>query len=155
MQVRQRAYLIIHSNTLTPADITALVRLSPTETKERGSRHPGPPPIPRCHLWTLETGIGEMATLEDHLDVLVPVIRDAQERLRLVAASPDTMLNIMIVRHFEEADEVFHEATYGIEPSSNIVRLGGQHPFLGWEVDADVLHLLASCGIGFDVDEDG
>jgi hypothetical protein len=82
-------------------------------------------------------------------------IRDHAEGLRRVAATPDTAVWLQVVRHFEEGPENFDEATYGLAADSPFERVSGQHPLLGWGLAAERVELLATAGIGLDVDEYG
>ena len=111
--------------------------------------------IPRCHLWSLASGVGQAAPLRDHLDALLPVLRSHDDALRVVSRHESTIIDLVIVRYFEDGEEDFDEATYGVNPTEGIVRLSGQHPFLGWTLDSAEMELLSACGVGLDIDEYG
>lgn len=154
MRVRQRAYLSVKSSTLAPTQISELLGLEPTEAKVIGTSDPVRG-IPRCHLWSLASGVDEAAPLRDHFDALLPVLRAHMEALRLVSRRQSTIVNLVVVRRFDEGNEDFDEATYGLDPDEGVVRLSGQHPFLGWALESADIRLLNDCGVGLDVDEYG
>jgi len=99
--------------------------------------------------------VDEAANLEDHFSALLAVIGERVQELRAVSAHEETAIWMTVVRRFEDGDEDFDESTYGVPADMNLSRLGGQHPFLGWGLDAANIDLLSSCGIGLDVDEYG
>jgi hypothetical protein len=154
VRIRQRAYLSVKSDTLTPPDISELLGLEPTEAKARGYSDPlrG---LPRCHLWSLASGVGEAAPLRHHLDVLLPILRSHDDALRVVSGHESTIIDLVIVRYFEDGEEDFDEATYGVNPGEEFVRLSGQHPFLGWTLESAEIELLSACGVALDIDEYG
>jgi len=155
MRVRQRASLRVSSNLLDPGQISALVGVDPHETKLRGSRSPGPPPLPRFHLWHFNSGLADDLRLDEHLGRLVGTVSAHADGFREVASTPETNVWLSVVRYFEEGPEDFDEATYGLPADSPFERLSGQHPFLGWGLDTEQLALLGQTGIGLDVDEYG
>ncbi len=110
---------------------------------------------PRCHLWSLASGVDDAASLDDHVGALVPILQSHAEALRIVSDHESTRLWLRIVRYFEDGEDDFDEASYGLDPNEGIVRLGGQHPFLGWGLDLEIIELLTACGVGLDVDEYG
>jgi hypothetical protein len=154
MHLGQRAYLAVKSTTLSPPEVSAMLGLKPTQAEAMGSRDPTRG-IPRCHLWSLASGVDHAASLDDHITALVPILQSHSEALRAVSASESTGIWLTIVRHCEDVDEDFDQSTYGLDPDAQIEGLGGQHPFLGWGMDPGVVELLARCGVGLDVDEYG
>lgn len=142
------------SNKLSPPEISALLGVEPTEAKAMGSSNAARG-TPRCHLWSLASGVDDAASLYDHVDALVPILQSHSEALRVVSEHESTLVCLTIVRYLEDGEEDFDEASYGLDPDKGIVRLGGQHPFLGWALDPDIIELLAACGVGLDVDEYG
>ena len=155
MRVRQRAYLRLASDGLSPDEITALLGVAADDAKVRGSRSPGPPPVPRTHLWNLNSGVAEDGPVGDHLDALWPRLQQIAEGLRIFTGRSDSAAFLTLVRYFEEGKEGFDEAKWGLPPDSNLERVGGQHPFLGFALDVDRVRFLASVGLGLDVDEYG
>lgn len=131
-----------------------MIGLEPTEAEAMGSRDPSRG-IPRCHLWSLASGVDEAASLDDHVNALVPIMQSRTEAFRAVSAIKSIGIWLTIVRHFEDANEVFDQSGYGLDADAGVERLGGQHPLLGWGMDRDVVELLSECGIGLDVDEYG
>ena len=155
MRLRQRAYLRVASHVLDPGQISEIVGVDPHETKLRGSRSPGPPPIPRFHLWLLKSGLAEEVRLDEHLDVLFAIIRAHVDGFRQIATTPETAVWLTVVRYFEAGDEDFDEATHGLPEDSPYERVSGQHPLLGWALEPEQILLLSQSGIGLDVDEYG
>lgn len=155
MRIRQHVQFTVKSERLTPAEITVLVGTEPDEAKVKGERRLGPPPSPWVHHWTLRSGIDEAASVEDHLAVLIPRLRDHATGLRAALAIDATEGWLFLGRTFEAGEEAFDERTYGVDAESEVGRLDGQHPFLGWGLDREVVALLASIGAGLDVDEYG
>ena len=154
MRVRQRVYLSVKSGTLAPHEISEVLGLEPSEAKAMGSSDPERG-TPRCHVWSLESGVDQAAPLHDHLDALLPILRSHKEALRDVSRHESTIVNVVIVRHFQEGEEDFDEATYGLNPDEGLARLSGQHPFLGWVLEPADIELLTACGAGLDIDEYG
>lgn len=154
MRIRQRAYLSVKSETLSPSKISEMLGLEPTQAQVQGSSDPlrG---TPRCHLWSLASGVSQSAPVHDHLNALLPILRSHQEALRAVSRRESTMIYLVVVRYFDEGGEEFDEATYGLNPDEDVVRLSGQHPFLGWALQSADIELLSECGVGLDVDEYG
>lgn len=154
MRIRQRAYLSVKSEALAPPKISELLGLEPTEAKTMGSSDPLRD-TPRCHLWSLASGVSQSAPVHDHLDALLPILRSHQEALRDVSRHESTMIYLVVVRYLDEGEEEFDEATYGLNPDEDVVRLSGQHPFLGWALQSADIELLSACGVGLDIDEYG
>jgi hypothetical protein len=154
MHVRQYAYLRIASDSLDPAQITEGTGVVPDEAKARGSHSPGPPPVPRSHLWHMRSGVADDASLDRHFDALFPRLQEHADGIAEVVADRHTAGYLQVVRHFNDEEEDFDPATYGIE-EPGIERLAGQHPFLGWGLDADRLALVIRLGLCLDVDEYG
>ena len=155
MRIRQRAYLGLASDGLDPSQITELLGTEASETKVMGSRQSGPPPLPRSHLWKLESGVSDQSPLEDHLTALWPRLADLADGLQTFTSREDSSGRLQIVRYFEEGEEDFDEATWGLPADSPFERLGGQHPFLGWRLNAVQMQFLVSVGLDLDVDEYG
>src|ERR1700723_583649 len=53
MRIRQYAYFSIHSNVLTPSDITSRLGIEPDNFHVRGSQTENPP-VPRSHIWRVK-----------------------------------------------------------------------------------------------------
>jgi hypothetical protein len=155
VRIRQYAYFIVKSEVLTPAEITALLLLEPDEIRPMGSRHKGPPPVPRAHVWTLRSGVSDQSGLEAHFDALLPRLHPAAAAIMAAAAAGQITATLSVVRRFSDGAEDFDESTYGIEPGSAFERLSGQHPFLGWGLDSEAIAFLGTSKIGLDVDEYG
>ena len=156
MRVRQRAYFRIASVLLSPDEITRLAGVEPDSSAVKGSRpNAAGLPLPKNHLWRLESGVSEEADLESHFVALMPRLRAGEAGFRIVTRQPETWASLTVVRYFEPGEEDFDEATFGLPEGSPFERLSGQHPFLGWFLDDDVVQLLASIGAAIDVDEYG
>jgi hypothetical protein len=153
VRVRQRAYLSVKSETLSPPEISELLGLEPTEAKAMGSSDSVHGP--RCHLWSLASRVGQAAPLQDHLDALLPILRSHKDAFLAVGGQESTMIDLVVVRYFDDGEEEFDEATYGLNPDEEVVRLSGQHPFLGWALESGDIELLSACGVGLDIDEYG
>lgn len=154
MQVRQYAYFGISSSTITPEDITAAVGLQPDRARPMGSRSEGPPPFPRFHLWDLRSECPDTADLNAHFTSIVSRLRGSEDRIRAFLASADGDGQITVVRKFDPGPE--DQAI--IEPGrlvDGLERLRGQHPLLGFHLDADVLNLAVRLGVEIDFDEYG
>ncbi len=86
MRVRQHVYMYLKSEALDPDEISGVVGAEPDEVKLRGSRSQGPPPIPRHHIWRLNSGRSDNADLEEHFAALWPkLIAMAPGLTRLLA----------------------------------------------------------------------
>ena len=156
MRVRQYAYFGIKSERWSPDEITEVAGIEPNESTVKGSRpNPAARLLPVSHLWKLTSGVSAESDLEPHFAALMPRLRGHENGLREVIRQPGVWAALVIVRYFEEGEEEFDEATFGIPEGSGIQRLSGQHPFLGWSLDAHAVQLLASIGAAIDVDEYG
>jgi len=155
MRVRQGGYLSLWSDDLLPDAMTAIVGTPPDIAKPRGSRRPGPPPVPRGHIWQLHSGIPEDRPLEEHFDVLCLKIAAIGEGiLELRQRDEDLGAGVNVVRYFNEGPEDFDEATWGVE-MPGFEHVGGQHPLLGFHLELEHLRLLGSLGLSIDFDEYG
>jgi hypothetical protein len=103
----------------------------------------------------VHSGVSEKARVEDHLMALWPRLTAAGPGITTLTARSDSWGVLSLVRYFEEGDEDFDEATWGLPTDSRFERLGGQHPLLGFGFDLPQLQFLASMGLGIDVDEYG
>jgi hypothetical protein len=99
--------------------------------------------------------VSDQAPLEDHLVALWPGLEQIADGLRKLTARSDSVAYLQIVRHFDEGPEDFDEATWGLPAEADYQRLSGQHPFLGFGLDADQIRFLGSVGVRLDVDEYG
>ena len=159
MRVRQRAYFGIWSTTLSPPEITGALRIEPDEVMAKGGRRAGPPPMPKYHLWKVLSGLPMDGPIGPHLETLLPRIEPAKDRIReLLRRGNGTFARLEVVRYFEEGDEEFDEATYGLgeeELAKGWTRVSGQHPFLGFALEHDVIAFLNYIGAYMDFDEYG
>ena len=133
--------------------ISERLGLIPTETKLMGSRHLGPPPIPRCHLWQLDSGVeSHELPLDDHLRSLVTRLGDSAVRVRNLARDGEASATIQVVRYFEPGpeDRLISEPGRHV---GDLERLRGQHPLVGFEIEPGLIEYAAQAGIGFDFDE--
>jgi Domain of unknown function (DUF4279) len=155
VKVRQYAYLSVLSESLDPGQLSEELALMPTDAKLRGSRQPGPPPIPRCHLWQLGSGVkSHEVRLDQHLSSLLSRLAGSAARIRKLAESGDATAVIQVVRYFEPGPEDRHI----IEPGRNVgglERLGGQHPLVGFDLEPALVSFAAEAGVGFSFDEYG
>ena len=137
-----------------PDRITAELGLTPDETAVRGSKQPGPPPLPRHHLWLLSSGVSETARLDDQLEALLERLRPSLEALHRLRSSSDVEAGLSIVRHFEpgpEAQDVLASRDANVPTELQVLR--GQHPLLGFHLDERLLATLATAGLSLDFDE--
>ena len=154
MRVRQYVYFGIASEALTPDAISAAVGLQPDESRPKGSRRPGPPPIPRRHLWKLRSGVPETADLNDHFAALVAKLAGYEDRIEALLDTEDADGGFQVVRHFDPGPE--DEAI--IEPGrlvDGFERLRGQHPLLSFHLEEEWLAVAVKLGGGIDFDEYG
>ena len=159
MRVRQRAYFGVWSATLTPPEITGALGIEPDEVMARGARRAGPPPTPKYHLWKVLSGLPMEGPVGPHLEAIMPRIEPAKDRFRdLLHGDDGTFARLELVRHFEAGDEDFDEETYGLgekELAKGWKRLSGQHPFLGFAIERQVIAFLDYIGAYMDIDEYG
>jgi hypothetical protein len=105
MKVRQRVYLSVHSNEFLPERISADLGLTADESRLRGSRELGPPPVPRDHMWSLFSGAPDTSTLHDHFAALFGRLSPASEAIRRLAESGKHEVCIQVVRYFDPGPE--------------------------------------------------
>jgi hypothetical protein len=155
VKVRQYVYLAVRSESVDPGIISERLRLMPDVVKLRGSRRAGPPPVPRTHLWRLNSGVeSEDLPLGHHLDALLARLGDSAHRLRQLTIDEEVSAVIQVVRRFDPGPEDRHVVEPG-PPPGEVERLGGQHRLLGFSIEAELLAYAAVAGIGFDFDEYG
>lgn len=156
MRVRQRVYLSVSSETMPPERITADLCLTPDKTSARGSKSLGPPPLPRHHLWALFSGLPDTARLDDQLTSLLARMAPAFEALRAMVLGGDAQVSVQVVRYFEpgpEDSDVIEARDAKLHAGLEILR--GQHPLLGFHLEAEQLARLGSLGLSIDFDEYG
>jgi hypothetical protein len=153
VRVRQYASFAIHSDHLSPDEITRRVGIEPDRVAVRGSK--GADPIrPVTHLGRVESGLTRDLRIDDHLDVLVLRLWDAADRLREVIDGSRTSAGLVIVRQFgTEAAEEIDVARRGVP--EGFERLSGQHPLLGFHLDERTMSFLSHINACVDVDEYG
>lgn len=154
MKVRQYVYLGIKSDGVDPGVISERLGLMPDDVQLRGSRHQGPPPVPRCHLWRLKSGAATDASLDDHFAALRVRLGDSASRLRNLQETEEVTAVIQVVRSFDPGPEDRHISEPG-RVVGDLERLGGQHPLVGFDLSPDLVSYAAEAGIGFDFDEYG
>jgi Domain of unknown function (DUF4279) len=137
VRIRQRASFVIKSNDTRPDEITRLVEIEPDETKARGSRHQvqGSPPVPRCHLWTVRSGLDDSDAIDAHLDALLVKVGPGASAFAHLVRTTDSVGVLRLVRHFEADDEGDDQ--------------------LGFHLDELILAFLREADAVLDVDEYG
>lgn len=124
-----------------------VIRLDPDEIAVRGSRQNTIPPVPRHHMWQVNSRSPE-SRLDDQIRHLTDRLRPCQEGIR----------NLLDDLEAGEAD------SFGAGGALQIVRYlddpggeadGWQHRLLGWGLERHVLRFLADVGARVDVDEYG
>jgi hypothetical protein len=154
VRVSQYVYFSLRSELVDPGAMSEAVGLLPDETALMGSRRAAPVPIPRCHLWKLNSGINDKACLDDHFEALLAKLQGSAHRVRVLVESGEVSAAIEVVRSFEPGAEDSSVVAAGRNVGS-MERLGGQHPLVGFEVSAALVAYAAEAGIGFDFDEYG
>jgi hypothetical protein len=129
--------------------------VTPDETKAKGSRAAGPKPLPRFHLWTVQSGFPDTAELNDHLAALASKISPFIQHIRSFLDSSDAHGQFSIVRKFESGSELETIVDVGRNGPGNLERLRGQHPLLGFHLDREIVDLAHDLGVDFDFDEYG
>jgi Domain of unknown function (DUF4279) len=155
VKVRQHADLILTSKVVEPSVISERIGLVPDEVRLMGSRHSDPPAMrPAAHIWELRSGLPDGVPLSDHFTSLLAKVDGSAERLRALLADGRVAGCIQVARHFEPGPE----DPEIIEPGrqvGDLVRLGGQHPLVGFEIEPALVAFAAAAGLGFDFDEYG
>jgi hypothetical protein len=154
VKVRQYAYLLVTRTELDPGIISERLGLMPDRVKLRGQRDAGPRPIPRFHMWQVNSGITNRdARLGDHLESLLTRLNGTADRLRALVDSGAASGVVQVFREFEPGPEDSGSARDELPPGFE--KLGGQHRFLGFAVPPDLLRYVVDAGIAFDFDEYG
>jgi Domain of unknown function (DUF4279) len=155
VKVRQYVYLGLKSDTVDPGTISERLGLMPDEVKLMASKHPGPPPVPRTHLWRLNSGVGsDEVALDEHFDSLLARVSGSASRIRELIESGQVDAVIQVVRHFTPGPEDPRIS----EPGGHLEgyeRLRGQHPLVGFGIESGLVAYAAEAGITFDFDEYG
>ncbi len=154
MKVRQYVYLGIKSDALDPGVISERLGLMPDEVKLMGSEHQGPPPIPRCHLWRLNSGAATDDPLDDHFGALRARLGDSASYVRNLQERDEVSVVIQVVRSFEPGPEDCRVTEPG-RLVGDFERLRGQNPLIGFDISPDLVSYAAQAGIGIDFDEYG
>jgi hypothetical protein len=152
VKVHQYAYLLVTSTEFDPGLISERLGLMPDRVKLMGFRDPGPPPVPRFHMWHLDSGVDRRdVPLDEHLSGLVSRISGTESALRSLVDSGEAKGQISVVRRFEPGplDLPPEELPTGFE------RLAGQHRLLGFAVPRELLSFVFAAGIALDFDEYG
>lgn len=148
MRIRQRAYLGVWSEELSPEAISRLVGLRPDRATHRGSRSVDPP-RPVASSWCLDATGGR--PVDEQVDELLARIEPVAAALADLLATRPVTGRIQVVRELDHPDGV-EEERGGI---GSLEKPSGQHQLLGFFLDVGVLGRLASIGLGLDVDEYG
>jgi hypothetical protein len=80
------ANVVVHSDTLTGADITSRLGLQPTDVKDLGT-HKSDGRTREFTSWTLSSPVPEEAPLDEHLTWLLDAVAPANEKLLLLVAT--------------------------------------------------------------------
>jgi hypothetical protein len=151
VKVNQYAYLLITSEALDPGLISERMGMMPDRVKLMGARDPGPPPIPRFHMWHLYSGVDDRAVpLGAHLLSLAARVKGTEECLRALVDSGEVRGVVSIVRRFE-AGPIGQPS----EDPTGFAKLAGQHRLLGFGVPSELLNYVIAAGITLDFDEYG
>lgn len=136
MKIEQRVYLSVVSESVSAAEVTAVVGLEPDRVAVRGSRDAstsyGSRPSPPNHVWSISERLPGVQ-IDVQVTTLLDRVRPHLDGLRAVAAQPDVHVSLLMGRSFNDED--------------------GQEDIEGWALGPDVLALLASIPAGLDVDE--
>jgi hypothetical protein len=121
----------------------------------RGSKAASPP-RPPVHAWKVVCRAGGL-TVEEQIERVVGRLRPVVDRIAALVQQPDASADgvtatLQVVRYLDDEDG----EEEGAEPTATgLVRLSGQHQFLGWHLDLRVLQFLCVTGAELDVDEYG
>ncbi|WP_406210508.1 DUF4279 domain-containing protein [Kitasatospora sp. NBC_01560] len=150
MPVDQYVYFALSSYVTSAVEMTAVLGLEPDETVVRGSRIPGPKPIPVVHRWKIvcrEPGLSVdeqiarvLKRLAPHAEAIAALAR------RLDAEDPQGPSAVLeVVRYFND----------GPGPKDHpLSDAPAEAPKLfGWHLGRDVLGFLHRTGAVLDVDE--
>ena len=153
MKVRQYVYLGMLSETVDPGQISHRLGLVPDEIRLRGSRHPGPPSVPRTHIWQLNSGVvRDDVPLNDHFEALLARLAGSASRVRALLDEGAVDGVIRVVRRFDPGPEDVEIVKPGRQVG-NLEKVGGQHPLVGFGIDAELLKYAAEANLVFDFDE--
>jgi hypothetical protein len=137
---------------LDPEAITGVIGRAPTASKTRFSERGGH--APTFHLWEIQSGIPDTRPLDDHWEALMPMLEPYSHGIRRGIDESFFEADFRVGRHMEPGPEDPQIIEPGAE-GEDWVRLGGQHPLLGFLIDPKLVRLAAACGIGFNFDEYG
>ena len=152
MRVRQRARFYVWSLLLEPEAITEVIGREPTASKRRFSEGGGH--LPAFHLWQIESGVADIEPLSVHWQALLPEVQPYTAGIRRGIDESFFEADFRVGRFMEPGPE----DPDIIEPGAaaeDWVRLGGQHPLLGFVIQPKLVQVAAACGVGFNFDEYG
>lgn len=87
------ANVVVHSDTLTGADITSRLGLLPTDVKDLGTHKPDGR-AREFTIWTLSSPVPEEAPLDEHLTWLLDAVAPANEKLLLLVVTEQATVRI-------------------------------------------------------------
>lgn len=128
----QYAYLLVRSDHLTPGELTSRIGTEPSEARERGSRREGPPPVPRCHIWSYRPEVPPGVQLQAHLKAVEEFLTSHVGGLRALVDEDLATVTLEIVRTVETVAREDH---------------------LGLSIDRRLVDALTDCGASIDIDE--
>jgi hypothetical protein len=154
VRISQYAYFAVGSARMPAAEIAARIGIDPDETVVRGSRH-AHPARPARHVWRVVCRTPGR-TVEEQIARIVERLFEHAGKIGTLAAEIDRAegaacaATLQVVRVFE-SPEGEEEDPAG--PVDGLEKLPGQHPLLGWHLDARTLEFLRRARAELDVDE--
>jgi hypothetical protein len=155
MRIKQYVSFALASHRVSGDAIAKRIGLTADQTTVRGSKLPGPRPIPRCHSWAIVCDTAGL-TVDEQIERVLDRVLPRQKAIRECVERDGCSARLQVVRYFgawldddEGEDEDITVTDDGME------KLPGQHQLLGWHLRTDALAFLLHVGAEIDVDEYG
>ena len=149
LKIRQKVYFAASSRERHPDQMSGIIGLEPDRTIWRGSRS-REPPRPVTNRWIIDShGDG---TVDERIEELLGAIEPVESGLRRLKAESDAVIDIQVVRYFDDPDGTEDDHRVVELPGMTVERLEGQHQLLSFHLDSALLQRLAalSCSVDFD-----
>jgi Domain of unknown function (DUF4279) len=148
VRLRQYVYFSLWSDSITPDELTARIGIEPDCIHVRGSRFPGPNPVPRHHMWEVRCDEHNMK-MDAQIESVLGRIAPAQEAIREVITEHDDVSGRLKAGRFF-GDEKGDAPIVTRRADGEIVDTGS---IFGWGMSVEALGFLAHVGAYLDIDE--
>lgn len=148
MKIRQRVYLSVSSDALTPAQVSAALGMPFDREMWRGLKS-ADPPRPATNRWFLDAPAGD--AVDDRIEALFDRMAPIVGPLQRLSSEGQVEVVLQVIRSFNDEDGEEEE----IVKTDEYEKLSGQHQYLGFPLSVELMNRLAELDCAIDVDEYG